>query len=245
MATVHRVLQGKGGVGKSLVAALLTQFLRSKGRDVMGIDTDPLNATFAGFKSLGASRLDIMEGNEIDSRRFDALVELVSKAKDDVVIDNGSTAFISLSDYLLSNGVPEVLRDLGHELVIHTIVTGGQAARDTLANFKLMVEQFRGTRLVVWLNPFWGTVELEGKPFEALKVYLDNRDAVDGLVELPVLKKETHGRDLSDLLNRRQTFGEAAADEKLGIMVRQRLVMVQRDIFGRIERAGVASYADA
>ena len=46
---IHLTLQGKGGVGKSLVAAVLAQYLKSAGRDVRCIDTDPVNRTFAQY----------------------------------------------------------------------------------------------------------------------------------------------------------------------------------------------------
>ena len=38
---IHLTLQGKGGVGKSLIAAILAQYLKGKGREVRCIDTDP------------------------------------------------------------------------------------------------------------------------------------------------------------------------------------------------------------
>jgi adenylylsulfate kinase-like enzyme len=44
---VHIALQGKGGVGKSLVSAILSQYLSSKGQDVSAIDADPVNQTLA------------------------------------------------------------------------------------------------------------------------------------------------------------------------------------------------------
>ena len=46
-ATVHFVLQGKGGVGKSFVASILGQYFQVRGRDVRCFDTDPVNQTFA------------------------------------------------------------------------------------------------------------------------------------------------------------------------------------------------------
>ena len=38
--TVHLILQGKGGVGKSLVAAILVQYFREKQKVVQCFDTD-------------------------------------------------------------------------------------------------------------------------------------------------------------------------------------------------------------
>src|SRR5262249_42734009 len=50
---IHMSLQGKGGVGKSLVAAILSQYLGSRGQDVHGIDADPVNHTFSEYRGLG------------------------------------------------------------------------------------------------------------------------------------------------------------------------------------------------
>jgi hypothetical protein len=46
-ASVHIILQGKGGVGKSFVSAILAQYFRTKPAPVHCLDTDPINATFA------------------------------------------------------------------------------------------------------------------------------------------------------------------------------------------------------
>src|SRR6266545_6675042 len=59
--TVHLSLQGKGGVGKSLVASLLAQYFRHrKGMTVRCIDADPVNQTLTQYKELGAERLDLL-----------------------------------------------------------------------------------------------------------------------------------------------------------------------------------------
>lgn len=127
MAKIHMVLQGKGGVGKSAIAAIIAQYKMDKGQTPLCIDTDLVNATFEGYKALNVRRLNIMAGDEINSRNFDTLVELIAPTKDDVVIDNGASSFVPLSHYLISNQVPALLQEMGHELVIHTVVTGGQA----------------------------------------------------------------------------------------------------------------------
>jgi cellulose biosynthesis protein BcsQ len=102
MSKIHIILQGKGGVGKSLIAAVFAQYKASRGQNPLCIDTDPVNATFNGFKALNVQRLQIMEGDEINSRKFDALVELIAPPIGDVIIDNGASSFVPLSHYLLS-----------------------------------------------------------------------------------------------------------------------------------------------
>ena len=42
MATVHFIQQGKGGVGKSMIASILYQVLLLLGKKVAAFDTDPV-----------------------------------------------------------------------------------------------------------------------------------------------------------------------------------------------------------
>lgn len=52
MATVHFIQQGKGGVGKSMIASILYQVLRLLGKKVAAFDTDPVNATWPDSRNL-------------------------------------------------------------------------------------------------------------------------------------------------------------------------------------------------
>lgn len=240
MAKIHIILQGKGGVGKSVVAAFLAQYKRSKGHNPDCIDTDPVNATFYGYKALGVTRLQIMDADEIDPRSFDALVEIIATSSSDVIIDNGASSFVPLSHFLISNQVPALLAGMGHDLVVHTVVTGGQALLDTISGFSQLVTQFPTEALfVVWLNPYWGPIEHEGKDFEQMKAYVANKARVSAIITIPALKKETYGRDLSDMLKERLTFDEALASSALTIMTRQRLKIIKGQVFGQLDCAAV------
>ncbi|WP_017842777.1 ArsA-related P-loop ATPase [Methylotuvimicrobium buryatense] len=240
MAKIHMVLQGKGGVGKSMIAAAIAQYKASKGQAPLCIDTDPVNATFEGYKALKARRLNIMDGDEINTRNFDALVELIAPTQSDVIIDNGASSFVPLSHYLISNQVPALLKDMGHEMVVHTVITGGQALQDTVSGFAQLAGQFPNECVfVVWLNPYWGPIEHEGKGFEQMKAYKDNKNRVSAIIQIPTLKEETYGRDFSEMLQARLTFDEALAMQSLTIMTRQRLKIVRTQIFGHLENAAV------
>lgn len=216
---IHITMQGKGGVGKSFVSATTAQYKLHKGHSPLCIDTDPINATFHGFKALNVQRLEIMEGDEINSRHFDTLIESIASTSDDVIIDNGASSFVPLSHYLISNQVPALLKELGHELVVHTVITGGQALLDTMNGFSQLINQFPlDTRFVVWLNPYWGPIEHEGKSFEQMKVYRENKERISSLIHIPVLKEETYGRDLTDMLQKKLTFNEALEDTRNNII---------------------------
>jgi hypothetical protein len=153
---------------------------------------DPLNQTLAGFAGLGVTKVDLMEttekGRRINPRRFDDLVEqiAVQPGESHVIVDTGSSSFVALVHYLVSNDVPAVLSQTSHELVVHTVVTGGQALLDTLHGVAQLVKQSDSVRFVVWLNPFWGPIAEDGKTFEQMKTYQDLIKLYLGL-SLPLL----------------------------------------------------------
>lgn len=236
MARIHMILQGKGGVGKSFAASVLAQFKKNKGHNPVCIDTDPVNPTFAGFKAISVKQLNIMDDNEINSRNFDTLMEWIISSREDVIIDNGASSFIPLSHYLISNEVPALLASTGHELLIHTLITGGQALPDTVNGFVQLVRQFpEQTLFVVWLNPYWGTVKHEGKSFDQMKAYLENKDRIFAIIHIPTLKEETYGFDLNEMLQKRLTFDEAIASPSKNIMTRQRLKIIRDRLFEQLE----------
>ncbi|HBH7885296.1 TPA: conjugal transfer protein TraL [Vibrio parahaemolyticus] len=240
MAKVHLVLQGKGGVGKSVIAALIAQYKANKGQTPVCVDTDPVNATFEGYQSLNVKRLNILEEDEINTRNFDALVELIATSENDVIIDNGASSFVPLSHYLISNEVPALLQDMGHEMVVHTVIAGSQSLLDTINGFSQLVSQFPAESLfVVWLNPYWGPIEHQGKTFEQMKAYTNNKARVTAIIDMPKLKDETYGRDFAEMLENRKTFAEALEDSSLSIMTRQRLKIVRGQVFGLLDNAAV------
>jgi len=240
MSKIHITLQGKGGVGKSFISATTAQYKYHKAQSPLCIDTDPINATFHGFKALNVEHIQVMSGDEINPRLFDALIEKIVPSTKDVVIDNGASSFVPLSHYLISNQVPALLQELGHEVVIHTVITGGQALFDTIHGFSQLVKQFSGdVQFVVWLNPYWGAIEHEGKAFEQMKVYRDNKDRISALIQIPDLKKETYGRDLTDMLQQKLTFNEVLEKPDKSIMTRQRLKIVRDQLFSQLDSAMV------
>ena len=56
---VHFVLQGKGGLGKSLVSAILGQYFHARKATLHCFDTDPVNATFAQYEALAAEHINV------------------------------------------------------------------------------------------------------------------------------------------------------------------------------------------
>lgn len=238
MAKIHITMQGKGGVGKSFVSTISAQFIQHRGNTPLCFDSDPINPTFYGFLGLKVVRIPIMDGDIINARYFDDLIEKIASTTHDVVIDNGASSFVPLSHYLISNEVPSLLSGLGHQLVLHTVITGGQAMLDTVSGFSQLVNQFPSeTQFVVWLNPFWGPIEYEGKSFQEMKVFKENEQRISNVIEIPKLKEETFGKDLSEMLKERLTFDEAITAESRSLMTKQRLKIVKDALFSQLENS--------
>ncbi|NDV26931.1 P-loop NTPase [Desulfovibrio sp. JC010] len=239
MATINAIFQGKGGVGKSLVASFLTQYLLESGKEVCCVDTDPVNATFSGYGRFGVTSLDIMNGDDIDPRRFDTLVELMMALPDEaeMVIDNGAATFVPLASYLADNEVFPMLAEAGHQINLHTVVTGGQALPDTLSGLNSLIKTFQ-VPIYIWLNGFFGQIARDGKTFEEFKVYKDNSHRLAALVRIPQKKKETFGRDIENLLTAKLSFQEAQESE-LPIMTRQRLKMFWNEMKTELVTCGM------
>jgi hypothetical protein len=239
MARIHLVLQCKGGVGKSFISSVLAQYKAAKGEAPFCVDTDPFNATFSGYAALKVKRIDLMEGNEINTGRFDELIEWISTLETDAVIDNGAASFAPLSAYLIKYGVVDLIASLGHELVIHTVITGGQALGDTLSGFKNLVEHFgKSVQFVVWLNPYWGKIELDGKTFEEMALFKSNRDKIAGLIKIPSYDT-LFSQDLKNILTAKKTFAESLEDATLWVIVRHRIKRIRDELFGLLEAVPV------
>ncbi|MBC7906738.1 MAG: conjugal transfer protein TraL [Rhodospirillaceae bacterium] len=241
---VDFILQGKGGVGKSLIASLLAQHYMERGlTPLLAIDTDPVNATFAGYKAIGVEFLSIMDGDDINPRAFDQLIvrimEQAEKGGQIAVIDNGASSFVPLSSYILQNGVATLLAEAGHTVRIHTVIAGGPGLQDTMQGFVSLAKNIPDVPLVVWLNQYFGPVVHQdtGKSFEESKAFKDHAGRVQALVTLPAVKPETFGQDMRKLMNQRLTFGEAAASADYTIMEKQRLKMMWRNLSAQMDRA--------
>jgi len=121
-------------------------------------------------------------------------------------------------------------------VIIHTVITGGQALRDTLYGFSSLVEQMPAqTTICVWLNEFFGDIKAEGKTFEEMQAYQTHKERVHGIITIPRQTSSTFGRDVQAMLDEKMTFDEVAKSEKFGLMAKSRLSQVRKVIFDQLD----------
>src|SRR5260370_9133249 len=169
-ASIHILLQGKGGVGKSLISAILSQYLLSKGQDVCCVDADPVNHTLSEYQSLAVSCLNLLKEGSVDQREFDLLMERFLTESGTFVVDTGASTFIPLWHYILENHALDYLRERGKRVFVHSVITGGQSLNDTRAGFSQLAETTREQHICVWVNEYFGAVLPAGSLFSDMAV---------------------------------------------------------------------------
>ena len=146
MATIHLIGGEKGGVGKSVVARLLAQYLIDNDKPFTGFDTDrshgALMRYYAGFAS----------PTIIDSyQSLDAIMEAAANQPDNhILVDLAAQTFEPLARWIDESGVLELAAELDIKICYWNVMDSGKDSVDLLGK---LLDKF-GTRLnyIVVLN---------------------------------------------------------------------------------------------
>ncbi|MDG2996855.1 ArsA-related P-loop ATPase [Vibrio parahaemolyticus] len=235
MSNIHFFLQGKGGVGKTLTSSFTTQYLSSISNDVVCIDTDSVNHTFSQYAAFNAIEYNIYdpETSFLDETVIEKMAEFIYEATNEhIVIDNGASSFMPLLQYLIDNQIIEALNEAGHQVYIHTVITGGQGLEDTAAGLSSVLESFQQVSVVAWLNYKFGDILMDGKMFREWPLYKKNKEAIVGIIPIDFHASQLFQNDLEAMLGSKQTFDEAMASVKL--FSRNRLKQMKEQVFNAI-----------
>jgi CO dehydrogenase nickel-insertion accessory protein CooC1 len=160
--SVHFVLQGKGGIGKTLISTFIAQWINeTEPGTLKSFDTDQENATLAAYKGLNVTPIDVMnEDRTINRKMFDKMMLDILATEENIVIDNGANTFSPLMSYLMENQFIDLLQDAGKDVYIHSIIGGGDNLKDTISGFASLAEQ-TSCPMIVWLNEnaSWGRTD--------------------------------------------------------------------------------------
>ncbi len=230
---VHIILQGKGGVGKSVVASLLAQFLQEKG-DLCCIDTDPINPTFSKFKGLEVQHLNLLSSpNKINERIFDELIENILSSGKNFIIDNGAGGFLAISNYIIEHNIINDLFEF--DVFVHVPITGGQAFEETAKGLIRISKQFdTGSKIILWVNEYFGKLEKEISEF---KFYKSTKQRLVAEIFIEEQSADTFGEDIKMMFTNHKTFKEIADDKNLKFMVKHRLDIFRGQVFDQLEKA--------
>ena len=231
MQDIHFIVQGKGGVGKSFIAAVMAQFFNERKDKLLCFDTDPVNQTFSRYQALNVETIDILdEHNNIDSGKFDILMNTLLSEDGSAIIDNGAATFIPLMSYLKENAAVDMLKDSGAEVYFHIPLQGGQGLNDTLAGL-VSILQSLPVKIVVWLNDHMGKILLDG---QVEKIIQGNKDKIVSVIHIEERNPDTFGKDIKRMTENHLTIAEVMKSLDFQLMSKQRIKIFYNSIANQL-----------
>lgn len=157
--TVQIIVQGKGGVGKTLVASMIAEYCQRAGATGI-IDMDPKNGSLSEFEQMKTAKVAVSDGANFDAADdlFSEILE--SKPSHSWVIDTAGESFDSVLEYLSDEVMLAELAEAGHTVYCHVVVVGGASKTASALSLNKAVEAFKGTgiNVILWNNDYFGEV---------------------------------------------------------------------------------------
>lgn len=231
MTNIHLIGGEKGGVGKSMVARVLAQYMIDKGIPFVGFDTDRSHGSLMRFYADFASPMLVDSYESLDT-----MVELAAENPSDrVLVDLAAQTHEPLVKWMDESGVLEALNDHGLSLAYWHVMDSG---RDSVNLLRGLFDRF-GSRLnyVLVLN------QLRGDRFDAFEQSSEKAQA-NGLgakiITLKLLDQAVIGKidaENASFLTAQQKG--SLSGKGLGILQRQRLKVWLRNAYEQIDRVGI------
>jgi hypothetical protein len=231
MANIHLIGGEKGGVGKSLVARILAQYMIDKEIPFLGFDTDrshgALMRFYAGFAS------PVVVGSY---EALDAIVEAaVAQPDRRILVDLAAQTHDPIVKWMDESGVLELSGEAGFTLQYWHVMDAGKDSVDLLGK---LLDQF-GDRLryVLVLN------QLRGDDFSILQKSGEQAKALELGARIVSIKRLNEGavQKIDASSSSFWAAGNSAdkASTGLGLMDRQRVKMWLRGAYQQIDAVGV------
>ena len=231
MTNIHLIGGEKGGVGKSVVARVLAQYMIDKKLDFVGFDTDRSHGSLVRFYADFASPMLIDSYESLDT-----MVELAAENPGErILVDLAAQTHERLVKWIDESGVLEALNEHGLSLTYWHVMDSG---KDSLSLLKSLFDRF-GSRLtyVIVLN------QLRGEQFDLFEKSAEKAQA-DALHAKIVTVKRLNQEVIAKIDAENASFW--AAQQKgamngngLGILQRQRVKVWLQHAYGQIDGVGI------
>lgn len=236
LTTKNLVMHSKGGMGKTVISSMLTQWLMSKGYQTVAVDADPMNNSLARYAALYPTIVKLVDGDSINAVEADRCFEWILSTDADFVVDCGSSGFLSMATYLMRERFIEHLAVAGDgRFLLHTVIAGSDLEDESVERANDFVAQMpKSMQIVLWVNPYFGEFAYER---ETVEFY---RDKGARIVRMPDVHPRLDGADLKEMFRLGLTFAEVrngAKDGSLGAFSRIRLGQYWEKLAPQIENA--------
>jgi hypothetical protein len=231
MANIHLIGGEKGGVGKSLVARILAQYLIDKEIPFLGFDTDRSHGALMRFYSGFASPVLVDRYEALD-----AIVEAaVAEPQRRILVDLAAQTQEPLAKWIEESGVLELAGDVGINFFHWHVMDAGKDSVDLLAR---LLDRFGDKlRYVLVLN------QLRGDDFSILQESGQQARALELGARVVSIKRLSESAiqkiDATSSSFWAATHAADKAQTGLGLMERQRVKMWLHAAYREIDAVGV------
>ena len=231
MAHIHFIGGEKGGVGKSLTARVLAQYMIDREIPFIGFDTDRSHGALMRFYSGYASPV-VMD-------RYEALDVIVEAAAEQperrILVDLAAQTHDALVRWMDDAGVINMADEMGMAIHYWHVMDSGKDSVDLLQ--KLLDRFGTGLKYVLVRNQVRGndfsTLEQSGEQARALQLGAK-------IVSIRKLNETVMNRiDAGSSSFWKAKTSHDSTDGGLGLMDRQRVKMWLRDVYREIDDVGV------
>jgi hypothetical protein len=231
MATIHLVGGEKGGVGKSLVARILAQYLIDHSIPFLGFDADRSHAALLRFYASYTSPVIID-----DYQSLDRIVELATAEADRrILVDLAAQTHAPLSRWMEDSRLLDLIQEFNITLMYWHVMDN---SFDSVELLRRLLDQFNDKlKLVLVLN------QVRGERFDLLEASCQRTRAeqlgakivvLQRLAESTMHKIDADGRSFWSAMNH-----AAGPDGNLGMLERQRIWVWIKRAYEEIDKVGV------
>ena len=231
MAHIHFIGGEKGGVGKSLTARVLAQYMIDREIPFLGFDTDRSHGALMRFYSGYASPV-VMD-------RYEALDVIVEAAAEQperrILVDLAAQTHEPLVRWMDDVGVLNMADEMGMTIHYWHVMDNGRDSVDLLQ--KLLDRFGTGLKYVLVRN------QIRGNDFNTLEQSGEQARALQLGAKIVSIKRLNEGV-MNKIDAGSSSFWKAktshdSTDGGLGMMDRQRVKMWLRDVYREIDDVGV------
>lgn len=152
MSNIHFIGGEKGGVGKSMTARLLAQYLIDAGKPFIGLDSDQSHGTFSRFYNEFAAPLIV---DDYDS--LDQLILLAEEHPDsDLIVDLAAQTSTRLGKWIDESDALTLFQEIGSKVYLWHVMDDGADSVNLLSS---LLERYPQDFLNIVVVSNWGRGE--------------------------------------------------------------------------------------
>jgi len=230
MANIHLIGGEKGGVGKSLVARVVAQYLIDRSIPFLGFDSDRSHGALLRFYAAYASPVLV---DRYDS--LDAIVEAAAESPDRrILVDLAAQTHEPLAKWIEECGLLDADAGLGLSIRYWHVMDSGKDCTDLLR--KLLDRYGPQLNYVIVLN------QMRGEDFDILDRSGEKERALALNADIITIKR-LHEAVVTKIDARSSSFWAARSGDKeaggLGLLERQRVRVWLKHAYDQLDRIDI------